>query len=68
MAALQLSREKNKGFTSYGVDADALDLEAFRHRKLSVELGLHNLIVANVPTLRFTGRQPQNGLEKVSKT
>lgn len=59
MAALQLSVRTQEGFTSYGVDADALDLESFGKRQLSVELGLHSLVVANVPTLQFTGTQPQ---------
>lgn len=41
------------GITCYGVDADALDREAFRWRQLSVELGLHDLVVPNVPALWF---------------
>ncbi len=45
------------GFTCYGVDADALDLEAFRWRQLSVELGLHDLVVPHVPALWFKQTQ-----------
>lgn len=41
------------GFTCYGVDADALDPEAFRWRQLSVELVLHNLVVPHIPALWF---------------
>ena len=43
--------------TCYGVDADALDPEAFRWRKLSVELCLHDLVVPNVPALWFKQTQ-----------
>lgn len=38
-------------FTCYGVDADALDPEAFRWGQLSVELALHDLVVPHVPAL-----------------
>lgn len=41
------------GFTCYGVDADALDPEAFRWRQLSVKLALHNLVVPHVAALWF---------------
>lgn len=39
------------GFTCYGVNADALDPEALRWRQLSVELSLHDLVVAHIPAL-----------------
>lgn len=39
------------GFTCYGVDADALDPEAFRWRQLSAKLVLHNLVVPHVAAL-----------------
>lgn len=41
------------GFTCYGVDADALDPEAFRRRQLSVKPVLHNLVVPHVTALWF---------------
>lgn len=41
-------------FACYGLDADALDPEAFRGRHLPVELVLHDLVVAHVPALWFT--------------
>lgn len=59
---------KFKGFTSYGVDADALDLEAFWQRELSVELGLHNLVVANIPTLCLQEHSNNSVHLKRSKT
>lgn len=61
MAALQRSCTRTHGsFTSYGVDADALDLQSLGQWELPVELGLHSLVVANVPTLQFTGTGLEN--------
>lgn len=49
------------GFTCYGVDADALDPEAFRRRQLSVKPVLHHLVVPHVTALWF--RQIQRHLD-----
>ena len=42
--------------TSDGVDTKALDLQALWRRQLSVELGLHDLIVAHIPALEMKRR------------